>query len=87
MRTRQFPGPASGHVLFDRNQLDEPRCQLCGCTADNACCLPPGEPCTWAAVDLCTVCLAAMEPEHALAMGIVIGWRMAERRMVACRVD
>ena len=36
MRTRQFPGPASGHVVFDPKTLGEPRCQLCGCTADNA---------------------------------------------------
>lgn len=42
------------------DELDQPRCRLCGCTQDEACEVPQtGEPCSWVKPDLCSACVPA----------------------------
>ena len=60
-----WAGPLSATGAAGAHSLDfcypSGICRVCGCTQDNACIDPGGEPCIWIDVDLCSEC--ADEPE------------------------
>jgi hypothetical protein len=47
------------------------RCIVCGCTDDNACILPNGQPCSWAKVNppVCTLCAQISLELHEMTSG------------------
>ena len=58
----------AGVSMVDADEMDEPRCRVCGCTEERPC---PGG-CYWVADDLCSRCAAEIDDRRLACTVLVV---------------